>query len=170
MVVFGCGNIGSAIAAFLRAAGDYCAYIADVDAKLAQATVDAAMNSFAGGASMTASRLDATDPTAIEGFVGRFGIEAIVSCLPFHANPPVARVGRNAGCHYFDLTEDVQTTEEVSAIAARARTAFLSDCGLAPGFVNIAAANSIRKIDVVHSVKLRVGACPQCPKILLAMP
>src|SRR5690606_12924779 len=86
-----------------------------------------------------------------------------VSALPFFLNVPVARAAREAGLHYFDLTEDVETTRQVMQIAAGARTAFMPQCGLAPGFVSIAAYDLARRFDSVETVRMRVGALPQFP-------
>jgi len=79
----------------------------------------------------------------------------------------VARVARDQGIHYFDLTEDVSVTEGVRRIAEGATTAFAPQCGLAPGFVSIAANELATHFDEVHTVKLRVGALPQHPNNVL---
>jgi saccharopine dehydrogenase-like NADP-dependent oxidoreductase len=41
------------------------------------------------------------------------GMDAVVTCLPFHLNQGIAHAACEAGIHYFDLTEDVPTTREV---------------------------------------------------------
>ncbi len=43
--------------------------------------------------------------------------DAVISSLPFYCNPGVAKVAREAGLHYFDLTEDVEVTRDVRATA-----------------------------------------------------
>ena len=77
------------------------------------------------------------------------------------------RCARTAGCHYFDLTEDVEVTRAVRKIAEGASTAFVPQCGLAPGFISIAANELITHFDAVRTVKLRVGALPQHPNNVL---
>jgi saccharopine dehydrogenase-like NADP-dependent oxidoreductase len=57
----------------------------------------------------------------------------------------------------------VQTASAIGQIAAGANSAFVPQCGLAPGFVNIVAADLMRRFDAVRTVKLRVGALPQYP-------
>jgi saccharopine dehydrogenase-like NADP-dependent oxidoreductase len=69
--------------------------------------------------------------------------------------------------HYFDLTEDVAVTAAVRKLADGASTAFVPQCGLAPGFISIAANELIRHFESVRSVKLRVGALPQHPNNVL---
>ena len=38
------------------------------------------------------------------------GHDAIVACLPYDLNLPIARAAHARGIHYFDLTEDVPST------------------------------------------------------------
>ncbi len=87
-----------------------------------------------------------TPPTAriCERHASANGIEAVVSRLPYYCNDGVAEAARATGCHYFDLTEDVRSAATVQAVATGAPTAFAPQCGLAPGFVSIAAAELIR--------------------------
>jgi saccharopine dehydrogenase-like NADP-dependent oxidoreductase len=79
----------------------------------------------------------------------------------------VAEAARRANLHYFDLTEDVEVTRVVRVIAAGASQAFVPQCGLAPGFISIAAAELITHFDSLRAVKLRVGALPQHPNNVL---
>jgi saccharopine dehydrogenase-like NADP-dependent oxidoreductase len=69
--------------------------------------------------------------------------------------------------HYFDLTEDVEVTRSVRATAEGATTAFVPQCGLAPGFISIAANELISHFDELKSVRMRVGALPQHPNNML---
>jgi saccharopine dehydrogenase-like NADP-dependent oxidoreductase len=75
----------------------------------------------------------------------------------------IAEAARAARTHYLDLTEDVASTRRVTELAAGANTAFIAQCGLAPGFVSIAASDMAKQFDVLDSVKLRAGALPQYP-------
>jgi len=76
-------------------------------------------------------------------------------------------VARAEGLHYFDLTEDVEVTKAVRKLAEGAETVFVPQCGLAPGFISIAANELIQHFDELRSVKLRVGALPQHPNNVL---
>jgi saccharopine dehydrogenase-like NADP-dependent oxidoreductase len=86
-----------------------------------------------------------------------------VSCAPFHLTTSVARAAKAAGAHYLDLTEDVAASRVVRELAADAKTAFIPQCGLAPGFITIAAWDLIKHFDELHDVRLRVGALPRYP-------
>jgi len=48
-------------------------------------------------------------------------------------------------------------------IAQGARTAFMPQCGLAPGFIGIVAHHLAKGFDSLHDVKMRVGALPAFP-------
>jgi saccharopine dehydrogenase-like NADP-dependent oxidoreductase len=76
---------------------------------------------------------------------------------------PIAEAACAAGTHYLDLTEDVASTRRVKELAAGATTAFIPQCGLAPGFVSLVAYDLAARFASLDSVKLRVGALPQYP-------
>jgi saccharopine dehydrogenase-like NADP-dependent oxidoreductase len=153
VVVIGAGHIGSTIASLLSEAGDYRITVADHSAgQLAalgsQPRLDHAV-------------LDVTDGPALRSLLaGKF---AVLSAAPYHLTFPVAEAARAAGAHYLDLTEDVATTRKVKALAADATTAFIPQCGLAPGFISIVAADLAGHFDTLHDVRLRVGALPKYP-------
>ncbi len=58
------------------------------------------------------------------------------------------------------MTEDVQTTNAVLEIAQNAKTAFVPQCGLAPGFISIIANHLMKNFPRLDTVKMRVGALP----------
>ncbi len=62
-----------------------------------------------------------------------------------------------------DLTEDVECTRRVKALAERAETAFIPQCGLAPGFITIITYELARHFEQLHDVHMRVGALPKYP-------
>lgn len=94
-------------------------------------------------------------------------VDAVLSCLPYQRNLAVATVAAELGIHYFDLTEDVQTTKCIRELANNSRGLMAPQCGLAPGFVGIVAASLITKFDHCRSLRMRVGALPQHPTGLL---
>lgn len=96
------------------------------------------------------------------------GQDAVLSCLPYHLNKDVARLACELGICYFDLTEDVPTTELIQELAEGSARLMAPQCGLAPGFVGIVGAHLAEQFDQIRSIKLRVGALPQHPTGLLA--
>ena len=49
------------------------------------------------------------------------------------------------------------------ALALDAESAFIGQCGLAPGFISIVANDMAKRFDVLDTVNLRVGALPEYP-------
>ena len=95
------------------------------------------------------------------------GQHAVLSCLPYHVNIGVSTAAHALGLHYFDLTEDVPTTKHIRELAKTSKGLMAPQCGLAPGFVGIVAADLAAQFETVRSIKLRVGALPQNPTGLL---
>jgi len=93
--------------------------------------------------------------------------DAILDCLPGAEAPRMARLARDHGCHYLNLTEYVRETEEVERIGAGAPTCFALQCGIAPGVINVLAMHLVEEArrqwgtDRLESVRMRVGALPR---------
>ncbi len=153
IAVIGAGHIGGTIAALLADTADYRVTVIDRAAEqLAELPADARIEHLV---------LDVTDLKGLTAALkGKF---AVLSAAPYHLTLFVAQAAKAAGCHYLDLTEDVASTRKVKALAQGALTAFIPQCGLAPGFISIAAADLIRGFDTLHDVRLRVGALPKYP-------
>ncbi len=93
--------------------------------------------------------------------------DAVVTCLPYHLNLAVAKEAHSAGKHYFDLTEDVPTTQAIQKLARTAKGVMAPQCGLAPGYIGVVGADLAKRFDQIRSLELRVGALPQHPRGLL---
>jgi saccharopine dehydrogenase-like NADP-dependent oxidoreductase len=162
VLVLGAGKIGALISGLLAESGDYAVQLADARPGAAAEVVNAH-----GLDHMQAFDLDATDTDALTQHVRTHKPIALISGLPYFCNVAVARVARDEGIHYFDLTEDVAVTEAVRELAQGSDKVFAPQCGLAPGFISIAANELIQHFDSLKSVKLRVGALPQHPNNVL---
>ena len=160
VLILGAGKIGSLISGLLAESGDYDVHVADVNASVAHSVVRQAH----GLDNLHAHGFDAGDKQALAAHLRAHPVEAVISSLPYYCNVGVAEAARAAGASYFDLTEDVAVTRAVRQLAAGADTAFVPQCGLAPGFISIAANALIAHFDELRSVKLRVGALPQHPE------
>lgn len=153
IAVVGAGKIGSAIADMLRASGAYQVAVLDRDpAHLAALPAGEAVQRISVDVSDSAAMAQALD-----------GAFAVISAAPYQLTVPIARAVKMAGAHYLDLTEDVASTREVRALAQDADSAFIPQCGLAPGFISIVASDLARRFDELHEVRLRVGALPRYP-------
>jgi saccharopine dehydrogenase-like NADP-dependent oxidoreductase len=155
ILLLGAGKIGSAIAQYLSNTGDYSVLVADAD--------EASLGRVKQAANVATVRLAADDPVALrEAMRGR---QAVVSALSFALNPVIAQAALDTGLSYFDLTEDRNTTAAIRKIAhdAKPGQVFIPQCGLAPGFVSIAAHHLTQDFERLDTVRMRVGALPQFP-------
>lgn len=158
LLVLGAGKIGRMVAHFLSACGDYRLRLGDV-AEPAVAHVRRRMPA------VDANVIDFRSRDALRDAMR--GTTAVLSCAPFHCNPLIAEVARDLNVHYLDLTEDVTVTERVIALAQGARSAFIPQCGLAPGFITIIAWHLLGPMQDVTDLRLRVGALPRYPSNML---
>jgi lysine 6-dehydrogenase len=110
-------------------------------------------------------RLDVTDIAAVKAALQ--GHASVMSAIPYYYNAPMARAAVEVGCHFSDLGGNTEIVLEQKKLDAQARARGLSvipDCGLAPGMVNILAAEGIRRLDRAEKVKVYVGGLPQSPE------
>jgi len=165
ILVIGGGKIGSVVGALLASpsigtpgGGErYTVTVADRSA--AQLTEIA--TEMAGTPGLSTLVLDVNDAEKLRAALrGRF---AVLSAAPYHLTAKVAQAARDTGVHYLDLTEDVASTRRIRELAVGAGTAFIPQCGLAPGFISIVAADLAREFDSLDSVRMRVGALPAYP-------
>jgi saccharopine dehydrogenase-like NADP-dependent oxidoreductase len=153
VVVIGAGKIGSTVAQLLASTGDYQVTLADRSPEvLASRERDERIRAVAADVEDSSKLVDLLN--------GQF---AVLNAAPFHLTIGIAEAARAARTHYLDLTEDVASTRRVKELAVDAGIAFVPQCGLAPGFVSIVAADMAKRFEVLDSVKLRVGALPQYP-------
>lgn len=152
VVVLGAGKIGVMIADFLHRTGDY-------DLTVVDASADAIERITAQGIDGIVAHVE--DEAERRKIIG--GKDIAISALPYFVNPAIGETVRDCGVHYFDLTEDVASTRELRALAEGADSAFVPQCGLAPGFISLVAHDLAQKFDSLDTVKMRVGALPKFP-------
>lgn len=151
VLILGAGAIGTTVAQMLLGSGDYDVIVGDYDPRSLERLP----------AGLARARIDAADEAAVRRELA--GCTAVINALPFSFVPPVANAAKAAGVHYFDLTEDVACTRHVKALAVEAQTAFVPQCGLAPGFIAIAAHDLAQRFDRATDLHMRVGALPVFP-------
>lgn len=154
VLILGAGKIGSLITFLLSHSNDYMVYLGDIQKTNPYPQRLNDLNNF------KYVTLDANNPNEIAEFLKSNKIGAIISSLPFYCNIPIAELAATHGLHYFDLTEDVKTTEAVQKLSLNANSAFVPQCGLAPGFISIVANDLMRHFPTLDTVKMRVGALP----------
>jgi len=162
VVIFGGGKIGSLIATLFAESGDYAVSLGDVDSD-----VVARLKQEIDQDHCQISSVDVQNKTTLHSFLEQTKPEAILSSLPYYCNPLVGELALDFGAHYFDLTEDVEVTKKIRAVSQGSASAFVPQCGLAPGFISIVAHDLMTHFDSVEIVKMRVGALPVNPSNVL---
>lgn len=153
ILLLGSGKIGAIITELLTSCGDYHVTVADMNADNLKR-----LNSHE---NLSTLLLDVTDEKALnEALEGKY---AALSACPFNITKYVAMAAAASGVHYFDLTEDVACTNLVKELAKDSKGALMPQCGLAPGFITIAAYELAKHFDELHNVHMRVGALPKYP-------
>src|SRR6266540_2900943 len=110
-------------------------------------------------------KLDVQDGAALRDAIG--GHEAVMNAAPYYFNLEVSRAAVDAGVPCADLggnTEIVFQQRKLDEDARRREVSVIPDCGLAPGMVNILAAEGIRRVGDADTVKIFVGGLPQHPE------
>jgi saccharopine dehydrogenase-like NADP-dependent oxidoreductase len=158
VLILGAGKIGSLITCLLAGCEDYDIYLGNLNFEAADKLIQSLNLS-----NVTPLRMDAQNETQLVEALNKSGAHAIISSLPFYCNPLVADVAARAAVHYFDLTEDVAVTNHVKKVSQNKPNVFMPQCGLAPGFISIAAHAVMERFEEIHTVKMRVGALPVNP-------
>lgn len=168
VLVLGGGKVGKSVAELFLTVGrgEYCVTLADRDdhnLKEAQANLARAKGTVPHPCEFAVKKLDASDKAAVRAALT--GQHYVVCMLPFNLVSGIAEIANELGVHYFDVTEDVETTDAVKRIAdqGRAKVALVPQCGLAPGYIAIAGYEIARQFREIHDLTLRVGALPQYP-------
>ncbi len=154
VLVLGAGKIGSLVAFLLAHSNRYHVALADVhEAHSLQKSINELPH-------FDYHVLDVNDTKRMIAFIRKNNINALISSLPFHTTIAVAKLAAQHQLPYFDLTEDVKTTEAIESLAAHSKTIFVPQCGLAPGFISIVAHDLMQHFQSLDTVKMRVGALP----------
>ncbi|HMH82951.1 MAG TPA: saccharopine dehydrogenase C-terminal domain-containing protein [Gemmatimonadales bacterium] len=161
MLVLGAGLQGSACAYdLLQQPGVERVTIADVKPERIPVFLKAYV-----GKRLVLLKLDIQDGAALR--AAMVGHEAVQNAAPYHFNLEVSRAAVDTGVHDADLggnTEIVFKQKDLDADAKQRRVSVIPDCGLAPGMVNILAAEGIRRVGDAEAVKIYVGGLPQHPE------
>lgn len=155
VLVIGAGKIGSLIAALLAHSNDYHVFLADANIHTSQAKRFKKEIS-----SLTLIELDAENKKSIIEFIKKHSIKTLVSSLPYYCNTLIATIAKELNLNYFDLTEDTKSTDIINELARTVTSAFVPQCGLAPGFISVVANHLIQHFPKLDTVKMRVGALP----------
>lgn len=154
VLIVGAGKIGSLIAAILANSNDYQVTLADISIDSSQAM------RLKKTPHLDLIKLNAENSNEVSGFLRKNKIKTIVSSLPYYCNIPIAMAAKEFNLNYFDLTEDTRSAGAINELARTVNSAFVPQCGLAPGFISIVANHLIQHFPKLDTVKMRVGALP----------
>ncbi|HET6553630.1 MAG TPA: saccharopine dehydrogenase family protein [Dyella sp.] len=153
IAIVGAGKIGSMIADFLGHSGDYRLTVIDRSSE--------ALDRLETKTQVKRAVIDINNAVQLQAELkGKF---AVLSAAPFQLTPAIVTAAKAMGVHYLDLSEDVANTRLIKQLAEGASTAFIPQCGLAPGFITIVGHELARHFDRLQDLRLRVGALPQYP-------
>lgn len=155
VVILGAGKIGSAIVRLLYRSGRYQLKIVEQNPLFLRDLPD----------TPTLEKVQCNISSHDDLVPHLKGFHAVISACSFDINASIANAALTAGVSYFDLTEDVETTATIRGYAQYAVPGqiFMPQCGLAPGFISILAADMAARFDALDVIKMRVGALPKYP-------
>ncbi len=156
VLITGAGKIGSLIAFLLANSQDYQVFLADVQVQNRPDLEMVKTNT----PHINIVQLDVQDTAAAESFIKKNSIHAVISALPYFHNIVVAELAQRYNLTYFDLTEDTSVAKAILHMSQASQTAYVPQCGLAPGFISIVANDLMKKFPALDTVKMRVGALP----------
>ena len=156
MLVLGSGVVGRAAAWDLDRRG-HDVTVADISSDAASRVGAELGLAWAG--------LDAMDGPAIDAAFA--AADCVVAAVPYRFGVQLAAAAIRKGVHYFDFGGNPTIVKGQLAMDAEARTAGVAvvpDCGLAPGYANVLAADMIATADRPNlDVAIRVGVLPAEP-------
>ena len=157
LVILGSGLMGTAAAKYLVERNEVRAVqLVDRD----KAKLEKALRS-AKSRKLTGRLLDASDKKSITRALR--GFDAALIALPHAASFSADEAAIDAGVNAADLVfEDVQM--KLHSKCLRAGITLIPGCGVAPGVVQILAAEAAREMSSVEEIHMLVGGLPQVPQ------
>ena len=95
------------------------------------------------------------------------GGDVALCAAPYYFNYDLAKAAVSAGLHFADLGGNTEIVFRQLGLDSEARergVTVVPDVGLAPGVVNVLAAEGIRRLDATDDVRIFVGGLPQDPE------
>lgn len=168
IMIAGAGGIGKAVGLILACSDaiDCDIIFGDIDAKALKRTAKFIKEGSSGKMKVSSCLMSRSGATSSmkKAFTTA---DVILDCLPGSAAPRIAGFARDYAMHYANLTEYVNETAEVKKIAKGAKTGFVLQTGLAPGFINVLACKLFEnftktyKVEKVDRLAMKVGALSQ---------
>lgn len=150
VVVLGAGGMGR-YAARTAVEFDFIdeLVVADLDETAASSFAEAL------GSKASGVRVDVTDPADLARLMD--GATAVLNTVGpfFRLGPPVLRAAIEAGCHYFDINDDWESTEamfEMGRAAQERGVTAVIGMGASPGMSNLLGVTALGELDEVEAI------------------
>ena len=168
IIIAGGGGIGTAVGLILRELCSFTIdlYIGDSNDEQATKAADCIYQNSAKPGWVQPFHLPASGINAELSSIFQEG-DIVLDCLPGNQSPRIAKLAKEHGLHYANLTEYVKETNEVIEIAKDAETGFILQTGLAPGFIDVLAHGLYQEfcrkygVEIVDYISIKVGALTQ---------
>ncbi|MFN3234013.1 MAG: saccharopine dehydrogenase C-terminal domain-containing protein [Gammaproteobacteria bacterium] len=154
IAIVGAGRIGS-MAACLLANAHYAVMLVD---HKKNPTVDQLLKHFS---NIQFQHVDVDDQKSLLQAIKSNETELILAAVPFDVGVKVAECAKEISSHYVDFTEDVFATESVASLVENTKSAFMPQCGFAPGLIDIYAHELAGEFEDIESIRIRAGALPE---------
>lgn len=149
VIIFGAGNIGTALAGALSTLPNLAVTLAD--------STDEALDT-ARGFGIDARFRSGHLPGDLKAMAA--GHDMIVAAVPDRTVPHIARLAAETGTHYLDFSRP--TAETLATLGPLGgQRAVLTGCGASPGLVETIATGLIRQFSSIEDLTIRVGAIPR---------
>lgn len=165
IIIAGAGGIGEAAGLLLVEWSETSPvlFIGDIDESKAQRVADWIKKGSNKDCEVKGFHLDSDKPSDEMKSIFEKG-NALLDCLPGSLAPKMAGFCKEYNMHYANLTEYVAETEEINKLAKNAKTGFVLQTGLAPGYINVLANGLFQQfcedygVDKADKLEMKVGA------------
>ena len=150
IVIVGAGRVGIAIARLLESSDLYNTCLVCPSFEQVRNAKNAGFN---------AIEASGTDEQVMEKLLQN--ADAVILAAPESIAERVAEIALKHDCHYFDLCENFEIAQKIRKLAEGANRAFVSQCGLAPGYVSALAYEKSKTVSKAADITVYVGVLPK---------
>lgn len=150
VVVVGAGRVGQAVARRLFNSGNYSVRLADPHYEV----IDKAKSLGATAFYLSPADYEKQLQLALKGAF------AVVCATPDFVTRDIAAATLGTGCHYLDVSENITTQRHIQNLALSASSAYVTGCGLAPGWITTWVADWVKKSGPLSCITAYVGVLP----------
>lgn len=163
--IAGAGGIGQAVALLIAEQNHFDAdmYIGDIDLEKASRVVEWVLSSVPTDSHIKPVKMGSSAPDSnLTRAFEESGV--LLDCLPGSLAPTMASFAIQYHMHYANLTEYVKETDMIIEMSRNAKTGFVLQTGLAPGYINILGMKLFQdfcerfKVDKIERLAMKVGA------------